>query len=180
MKRINLILIIVVLFGLAMYVRLTDHPANFTPLAAIALFAGMYLPKKWAVILPISILFLSDLFLGFYDWKLALVVYSCFILVGVVGILVRKRKNVLNILSATLGVSLIFFMATNFAVWSFSSWYPHTLEGLILNYTLAIPFFRNTLLSNLFFVGVLFGAYELVRLKLPQVNKINELTSRNK
>ncbi|PIT90539.1 MAG: hypothetical protein COU22_01570 [Candidatus Komeilibacteria bacterium CG10_big_fil_rev_8_21_14_0_10_41_13] len=171
MKKINLIVILAILFGLALYIRLTPHPANFTPLAAVSLFAGVYLPKKWALSLPISILFISDLFLGFYDWRLASVVYACFILTALMGIYLKNRKNVLTVLSAALGSALVFFLVTNFAVWALSSWYPHTFSGLMLNYTLAVPFFRNTLMGNLFFTGVLFGAYELVKVSMPSLIK---------
>ncbi|MFA4818191.1 MAG: DUF6580 family putative transport protein, partial [Parcubacteria group bacterium] len=57
--------------------------------------------------------------------------------------------------------SITFFLVTNFAVWAFFDWYPHTWAGLITNFTLALPFFRNTLLGDVFYTGVLFGAYEL-------------------
>lgn len=191
MKKSHLIITLLILFGLAMFVRLTPHPANFTPVGAVALFAAVYLPKRWAVILPVSIMFLSDIFIGFYDLRLMLAVYGCFVLIGLVGLLVRRQKNLLTVLSATLGVSVLFFLVTNFAVWAFSSWYPHTINGLVLNYTLAVPFFRNTLLGNVFFVGVLFGAYELVRqnsknlgelvrLKLYQLLLVRESINRSK
>lgn len=167
MNKTKLIVVLMLLFLIGCYIRLTPHPANFTPLGAIALFAGVYLPKKWAVILPVVIMFFTDIFLGFYDWRLIMVVYSCFILIGLAGLLIRKQKNILTILTAALGSSLFFFIATNLAVWLFSNWYPHNFSGLMLNYALAIPFFRNSLMGDLFFTGVIFGIYELVLLKLP-------------
>ena len=53
-------------------------------------------------------------------------------------------------------------MVTNYAVWQFSPWYEKSLAGLLESYTLALPFFRNTLLGDLFYSAVLFGAYEAV------------------
>ena len=50
--------------------------------------------------------------------------------------------------------------ATNWAVWQFSPWYASNFAGLIQSYTFALPFFRNTLLGNVFYTSVLFGVYE--------------------
>jgi hypothetical protein len=166
MKKFELPILLVILAVLAISVRLLPHPANFTPVMAVALFAGYYLPKKWAVILPIAIMLISDLFIGFYDLRLMLVVYSSFVLAGLVGIIIKKHRQVVSVITATLLVSLSFFLITNFAVWAFSSWYAHTWSGLILCYILAVPFFKNTLLGDLFFVGVLFGGYEFIKLAL--------------
>jgi len=170
-KIIILGIIGLAVFGLIM--RLAPHPANFSPVAAIALFAGYYLPKKWAVILPLAILLISDLFIGFYDWRLMLTVYGCIALAGVTGLAIRKSRQFLMIVTSTLLISICFFVLTNFAVWFFSPWYEHSLAGLMLCYTLAVPFFKNTLMGNLFFVGALFGSYEL--LKLLATSKIRSL-----
>lgn len=166
MKKSHLIIALPVLFTLAMFVRLMPHPANFAPVAAVALFSGVYLSKKWSIILPLLIMFVSDIFLGFYDFRLMAVVYGCFILTVFIGRLIREKKNILTVLTAALGMSVFFFLATNFAVWLFSHWYPHNFQGLLLNYYLAVPFFRNTLFGDLFFTFILFGAYELIRLRL--------------
>ncbi|MFA6304226.1 MAG: DUF6580 family putative transport protein [Patescibacteria group bacterium] len=163
MKKIHVIILIVVLAALGIYLRLSPHPANFAPIGAIALFAGVYLPKKWAIILPLGIMLLTDLFLGFYEWQTMLTVYGCLALTFWVGVKIKNHKNFLTVASATMATSIIFFMATNFAVWAFSDWYPHNATGLVLNYYLAIPFFRNSLLSDLFFTGFLFGSFEMAR-----------------
>lgn len=175
MKKSSLILLLTILAGLAIAVRLLPHPANFTPVAAVALFVGYYLPKKWAIILPLSVMLVSDLFIGLYDWKLMLAVYCCFALAGLVGIIIRNSRNILTVLSSTLLISLGFFLITNSAVWLFSPWYAHNWSGLILCYTLAIPFFRNTLMGNLFFVGILFGSYELIKIALFRTKLIKAL-----
>ncbi|MCX6785393.1 MAG: hypothetical protein NTZ18_00895 [Candidatus Komeilibacteria bacterium] len=158
-------LILIILFALGVFVRLGAHPANFAPIGAIALFAGVYLPKKWAIILPVITMLVGDIFLGFYDLRLTAVVYGCFILTGLVGLMISKHKNAFTVLTAVLGSSLFFFLATNFAVWAFSPWYPHNAGGLMLCYGLAVPFFRNSLFGDLFFSGLLFGAYELAELR---------------
>ncbi|OGY88922.1 MAG: hypothetical protein A2927_00060 [Candidatus Komeilibacteria bacterium RIFCSPLOWO2_01_FULL_45_10] len=165
MKKTIIALIIIFAF-ISVIIRLVPHPANFAPIGALALFAGVYLPKKWSLILPITLMLISDIFVGFYDPRLMAVVYSCFLLTAVIGWSVKKNKNILTILTASLGMSVFFFLATNLAVWAFSEWYPHNFGGLMLSYYLAVPFFRNTLFGDLFFTAVFFGVYELIRLRL--------------
>lgn len=152
--------------------RLFPHPANFTPVIAIALFAGAYFSKtKWAFIVPLAAMFFSDLglqigyWLGFYEFagfhSLMPVVYLCFALVVGVGLLLRNRVQPFNLLFGVLGASVLFFLVTNFAVWL--QYYPTTMEGLIECYTLAIPFFRTALFGNLFYTTVLFGSFEAIK-----------------
>ncbi len=67
-----------------------------------------------------------------------------------------STKNIL--LSSTL-----FFLVTNFGVWLIG--YPHTLAGLISCYTLAIPFFGNTILGDMAFTGALFYSFGYIQKK---------------
>ena len=71
----------------------------------------------------------------------------------------------LSLVGCSLTSSLLFFVATNFACWLVSSWYPRSLAGLWQCYVAAIPFFRYTLMGDLFFAGVLFGGYALFHAK---------------
>lgn len=160
-KREKLI-IALILIGLGAAFRLLPHLWNFAPIAGAALFAGAYLGRRWGVAVPVLAMILGDLFLGFYEWPLLIVVYGCFILTGLIGSLIKK-KNVANVVLASLASSFIFFLATNWAVWQFSPWYAKTFEGLMACFIAALPFFRNTLLGDLFYTGVFFGAYEAVK-----------------
>ncbi len=65
-------------------------------------------------------------------------------------------------ISCSLSGSILFFILTNFAVWTFSQWYPHNIQGLIECYMMAVPFFKNTLLGDLFYASVIFGCYEIL------------------
>ncbi|MBZ9578496.1 hypothetical protein KJA14_01455 [Patescibacteria group bacterium] len=161
-NKINKIVIFVILVSLGLTFRLLPHPWNFTPIAAIALFSGVYLGKKYAFFAPILAMFLSDIFLGFYSWKLMLTVYGSFCLIGLIGLMIKKYKSLETILAGSLSGSVLFFLITNFAVWQFTNWYPKTLSGLIQCYILALPFFRNSLLGDLFYNFIFFGAYESV------------------
>lgn len=146
---------------IAVVSRLVAHPANFAPIATMALFGGVYLNKKYAIILPLAAMFISDIFIGFYTWQVMASVYLSFALVGLIGLWVRKHKKISTVLGATLAGSVLFYLVTNFAVWAFGTMYSPNLQGLMNSYIAAIPFFRNTLLGDFFYVGLLFGAYEL-------------------
>lgn len=152
---------IFILILLGIICRFLPHLANFAPIGAIALFGGLYLPKRWAIILPINAMFVSDLFIGLYSWPIMLSVYSGFVLMGAIGILVRRNKKITTVIGGTLIGSLFFFLITNLAVWQFGSMYEHGWVGLMHCYYLALPFFRNSLLGDLFYVGALAGSYEL-------------------
>lgn len=159
-KKIELILaLLFILTGIAF--RLIEHAPNFTPIAALALFGAVYLSRRLALIVPLLAMFVSDIFIGFYAPTIMLVVYASFALTVILGLWLKKHKSWQNILFSSLLAGVIFFILTNFAVWLFSPWYAKTLVGLIQCYTLALPFFRNTLLGNVFYATVFFSCYEI-------------------
>jgi len=159
-NRIKIFLAVLIVL-LAAGSRLLAHPWNFTPIAAMSLFAGCYLNKRWAIILPLGAMLIGDYFIGFYGWPVMVSVYGGLILIFFIGRFLARHKNVLAIAGSSLAGSLIFFLITNFSVWAFFSWYPHTFVGLLNCYTLAIPFFKNTLAGDLIYTATLFGVYEL-------------------
>ncbi len=163
---------------LAAFSRLLPHPANFAPIGAMALFGAAYFHKKpLALLVPIVSMWLSDLvlnnvvygqyfdhFVWFYQgcyWT-----YGAFIFIGVVGFVLLKKVKVANLLAASLSASVLFFLVSNFGVWASTAMYPHTASGLMACYTAALPFFKNTLLGDLVYSGVLFGAFELAQYKI--------------
>lgn len=154
------VIICYLLIALGLTARLLPHPANFAPIGALALFGGMYLPKRQALLLPLAALFISDLFIGMYNPKMMIAVYGSFAVMGYIGMQVRKKKNLSTIIGGTVLGSIAFFLITNAAVWLFGTMYPHTLAGLGQSYTMAIPFFRNSLLGDLFYMGIFIGIAE--------------------
>lgn len=161
MSKKSSILITILLIAAAAGSRFMPHEWNMTPITAIALFSSVYLGVRHSFFIVTAAMFISDLFIGFYDWRVMLSVYLGFAMAGVIGILVRKYKTPVNILLGALGSSVFFFLFTNWAVWQFTPMYEHTIAGLIQDFTMAIPFFRNMLIGDLIYTGVLFGAYEL-------------------
>lgn len=147
----------------AVLLRLVPHLPNFAPITAMAIFGGTYLNKKTAVLVPLAAMLISDYFIGFYNTAVMISVYLSFLISGLLGLWLRRRKSASNTIYAALLASIQFYLITNFAVWAFGTMYPPTPIGLLTSYINALPFFRNTLLGDLFYVGILFGLYELVR-----------------
>ena len=154
---------IYVLIVLAALSRLLPHLPNFTPIAGMALFGAAVLPNKWlSFLVPLAALVLSDFFLGFYGWAGMAGVYGATLLVSLLGyVLVGKQTaSVGRIATAALSGSVLFFLITNTVCW----WtgYPHTLAGLWLCFTLALPFFRNEVMGTVLSTAVLFGGQALL------------------
>jgi hypothetical protein len=152
----------------AAFARLMPHPANMTPIAAIALFGGAFLPnRRLAYALPLAAMLLSDIVLGMTVYGKAMlisqpIVYACLLACVPMGKLIRDRRSVLNVGSVTLASSVLFYGFTNLAVWASGSLYPRTLAGLMVCYTAAIPFFRNSLIGDMAFAAILFGGFALL------------------
>lgn len=145
---------------------------NIAPVAAIALFAGTYLNKKYAIWLPLLVMAISDVFLGFHN--LMFLTWGSFVLIGIIGLWLRENKNILNTAVGTVTGSLLFFFVTNFGVWAFTPMYDKTWQGLVNCYVMAIPFFRNTLIGDALFVTVLFGVFELAHRFVTRENLVKE------
>lgn len=154
-------LVLIAFVLLAAIFRLFPHLPNITPITAMALFSGAYFSNKaLAFIVPLLAMFLSDLILGFSG--ITLFVYTAFILVSFIGFALKKMTIKTILLS-----SLSFFIITNLGVWLIG--YPKNISGLVECYTLALPFFRNSLIGDFFFSGVLYYGFNFVSKKYLQV-----------
>lgn len=125
---------------LAIFVsRLGWLPANFSPLGGF----GFFSKTPWLYFLSIIIFdqFFGGFYLGFWWTYLGFAAYP---LLGYIG---RKQPKLQLALLPM--ASFCFFLLSNFG--SFWYWYPHTLSGLILCYTLALPFYLRTLIGDLTF-----------------------------
>ena len=168
LNKRNLVLLTIVV--VAAFTRLMPHWPNFTAIGAVALFGGAYFDKKYlSFVVPFAALFVTDLIIGFHSTMWA--VYLSFALIVVIGFNLREQRKILSVGVSAVTASVLFFLITNFAVWLSSPMYPPTIAGLIESYVLAIPFFHYTLLGDLFYVGVIFGIYELAKLKFPSLVK---------
>ena len=125
LKPINIFFIIAIVAS-----RLLPHPPNFTPVIAI------FMLSSGLSLLPLLITYMiTDAVIGFHSFMLW--VYASLFFIAYL-----QRDAVFS--------STVFFVITNFAVWT-SGWYGYTLEGLIMCYIMAIPFYISTLTSTIIF-----------------------------
>jgi len=145
--------------GLGILARLVPHPWNVTPVMAIALFGGTYLSRRWAILLPLAIVAVSDVLIGWHNT--VPFTWGAFVLTGALAWWIRRSPGPGRIAAGSLAGSTLFFLLTNFGVWLNGDLYPRTAEGLWRCYVAAIPFFRNALMGDLIFTAALFGGYAL-------------------
>jgi hypothetical protein len=140
---------------------------NATPIAAVALFAGYFFAgrMRWALSTPIAVLVISHQLMPAYaSWAVMAVVFAAFILPVLLGNMLSRKMSAGRFAAATLMPSLVFYIATNFAVWAFQgSTMGYTMDaaGLVSCYLHALPFYRWMLCSDLIYVAVVFGCYAL-------------------
>jgi hypothetical protein len=152
------LLLVAFLIGFDVVARLLPHAPGVWPFAASALFAGRMLRiPALAVIVPLAAVLLSNVALAGDDWRVTLVVCAAITLPAFAGMLARRWHGAIPVVAAMVSCSLIFFVATNFAVWAFSGMYPLTWQGLTQCYVAALPFLEKTVLGDLFWTAVLFG-----------------------
>ncbi len=153
------LLLATLLVGIGVLGRSVPHAPNATPVAAAALFAAFAIRTRFvAFTVPLLTLALSDLFVhGFYDPRVIVVVY------GSMAALVGLRRwlhgphRATRVVVGSLGGSLLFFLTTNFAVWSAGWGYTPDLSGLLACYVNGLPFLKNAVVGDLCWCGLLFG-----------------------
>lgn len=145
-------------------VRLLPHDPNCTSLAASALFAGFLIRQRWvAILVPLTAMFVSDLFIGMYDWRIMVVVYASIALPALAGPLGRARYGIWVLGLCAPPASLLFFLTSNAAVWLFSGMYTADSDGLLRCYIAALPFFTNTLRGDVLWTLLFLVAFVLAR-----------------
>jgi hypothetical protein len=137
---------------------------NFAPVAAIALCGAVYLPRRIAAILPLAMLFLSDLVLNLFHYHQPLFTfdilprYVALALISGLGFALRGHASLLRLLGASVVGSLIFFVISNTGSWLYEPGYAKTLAGWLQAMTSGLPgypptlwFYRWTLVSDVFY-----------------------------
>jgi hypothetical protein len=154
--------IITLLLALGIGMRLLPHAPNLTPITAIAFVSAIYLGGRFAFILPIGAMMLSDLFIGMYDVRIMASVYISFLIIATMSLIAKKLKQKVHAYYLVIGASLSFFLITNTAVWFFSPWYEKSMSGLFYAYELGLPFYRNMLIGDIMYTTALIGVFELI------------------
>jgi len=143
--------------------RFIPHPPNFTSLLALSFYVPALLGLRYLPILILSFI-LTDFFIGFHD--IVFFTWGSIIFIGLISKYFIKSISS-RILGALIG-AFAFFIITNFGVWSLGS-YDYTAEGLILCYTLAIPFFAYNIISTFIF-SALFES--IIKLKFIRIRTL--------
>ena len=135
--------------------RLIPHPPNFTPILATAIYTPYMVNNKWlAMLIPLSAMFIADIIIGFHPYMLW--VYGA---IGISTLLsywsMQFNKKYIQLGAMAIVSSVLFFIITNFGVWTIWDYYPKTINGLLLCYTMAIPFFQNTLLGTIIYTAII-------------------------
>jgi len=143
--------------------RFIPHPPNFTSLLALSFYVPVILGIRY---LPVLILcfILTDLIIGFHS-----VTFFTWGSVIFIGLLSQYfLKNITSRISGALIGACLFYLITNFGVWTMGS-YGYSFSGLVLCFTLAIPFFGYTLISTIFFssiIEIIFKVYRFLNSNL--------------
>lgn len=144
--------------------RLLPHPPNFAPVGSMSLFSGARLPVWQAYLVPMALMAITDPILGVYYGvaafsRVQIFIYASFLISVWMGRRLRGTESIPKIAGLTLVNSMQFFLMSNFGVFVWSQYYPHTAAGLGACYAAAIPFFGYTVASDLLYTGVLFGLH---------------------
>ena len=130
--------------------RLIPHPPNFTPIISMAVMSGFFLRNiRLSLLVVVFSMLISDIIIGIHS-NMFFVYFSLILIIFTFNML-TKKMNILNVALLSFCGSLLFFMISNFGVWLNSTLYEKNISGLVNCYTMAIPFFHNTLISTLFF-----------------------------
>lgn len=142
--------------------NIIPHAWHFTPLAASLLFFGARGSRRQMWI-PVVLLAATDVILTkvIYSYVLTwdhLVTWAWYAAIILLGTALREKSGFWRVVGAALASSVSFFVISNFAVWAaWPDMYPRSFTGLMMSYTAAIPFFRGTVESDLFFSIAMFN-----------------------
>jgi len=170
-KILKNVALIIGLIAVAVGWRIINHDYQIAPnleiVTSVSVIAAIVLGFRAAIIVPISTMVISDLIIG--NSSIFMFTWSSFAIIGISALLLRKlnkqpKKQVLYSVGFAAVSSLLFFVVTNFGVWT-QGWYTMTWSGLVTCFTMAIPFYRATLIGNLIFVPASVTVWQFVRAK---------------
>jgi hypothetical protein len=135
--------------------RFVPHPPNFTSLMALSFYIPVFLGIRFLPALLIGFI-ITDLFIGIHNT----VIFTWGSVIIIAFISRYFAKNIISRIIGALTGATIFFIITNFGVWTLG-FYGHTINGLIICYTLALPFFAYNLISTFIFSSIIESIYKI-------------------
>jgi len=150
--------LLVIVFGVFLRIFLNEKigAPNLEPVTALSLMSGLFFGGIFSFFIPLSIIYLSDLYFG--NNFIFIFTWSAFALIGIFGWLIKRKRNfsyhLFKILGAGILSAIFFYLWTNFGWWLTFKMYPMNFKGLIECYIAALPFFKNQLISIVIFVPI--------------------------
>jgi hypothetical protein len=153
-------------FAVAVHARFLPLPFSFAPVTAALLYFGARRPRNemWVPVAALAAagIYLSRSYYGYAVSADLLVTWAWYAGMVLLGGMLAKNASALRVGAASMAGSVSFFVVSNFAVWAVWSMYPKNMSGLMACYVAAVPFFRNAVVSDLFFAAAFFGIGYLV------------------
>ena len=140
--------------------RFIPHPPNFTSLIALSFYVPAFFGLRYIWVVFVSF-FITDFFLGLHSTLLF--TWGSVIIIGYISKYLNQTLKY-RLFGALFG-SLLFFIITNFGVW-YLGMYQYNFEGLLTSYTMAIPFYKNTIISTLIYGLIIETIFKFYTLKI--------------
>jgi len=147
------------IFALLAFSRFIPHPPNFTIMLALSFYVPVIFGLKFLPALVLSFV-ITDIFIGFHET--VIFTWGSMILIGLISR--HFNSNIVYRVSGSLIGTFIFFIISNFGVWTFGT-YGYDLKGLLICYTLAIPFFGYSFISTLFYSSLIEGIFSIKKVR---------------
>lgn len=172
--------IVLIFFGIiGRFSRLHFLPElpNVEPITICALLAGAFLGGGYALFVPLAIIATTDMIIG--NTSILYFTWSAWAIIGFFSLVLRKSKKEIfsfgfKMTGLGIGASLFFYLWTNFGVWLISGLYPHTWQGLMYCYIMALPFLKLNIFGNLIIVPLV-GFSIVMALQIYKVFRIHKI-----
>jgi hypothetical protein len=139
---------------------------NASVIGALALFAAARLGFWQGLAFTAAAIALKDLCLYLTTpwWQPYPLSWAYFAGYALIGWAILRNSACVGCAVATgLGASLLFFLVSNFVSWVEQAYpYGYSLRGLWDCYLAGVPFYRGTLVGDVGFTAVLFGAHAIL------------------
>jgi hypothetical protein len=166
---------------------------NFSPVMAMAFCGGLLLPGLLAWFLPLAVIVLSDLALSVsLGYPILgsgqLIGWACLWMAVALGRWVStwQELKITPLAAVITANALIFYVVTNAVAWVVEPSYARSSFGFVQALTTGLPgypptwqFFRNALISDFIFAGLIFAVLHLAlrRSGSPMVSEPGRLPS---
>ena len=163
MVKVNYLKIFLGIFVVLAASRFVPHPPNFTSLIALSFYVPALLGLRFLPAVVLSFV-LTDFFIGYHN--MLFFTWGSVIIIGLIS--KYFLSSFLKRLCGALSGACLFFLITNFGVWT-TGFYSYSFEGLLTSYILALPFFGYSLVSTFIFGSLIETVYKFTKFSLKNI-----------